>query len=386
MVKYTAAMMLLLASPLVSAPPPRLVREIDLNQTVAAAPDSAPFAIFAFSPDEKWLAVLVGAHQLEHRKADRNVDPGLSESLLLAPLNGTTSQPVQIHPGLRPVMSPAWSPDSATVLVEGFANNPSLLPVDELAKLWDLRGDELLSRHGPGLSAGPPVGGIFGFLDSKHLLARRTPAKGIPDAFETIDLHGQVVDTWTVPKHWEVADISPERGLLAILTDRASKTLVIDYQSKKVILTRDNPSSFGSPVLYGRWQYFTESGKTLCSVGSVGTGTPRVNTTTECWDVDSGRKIAQFHDFTGGAPAAASSHGSRLVLTRDSAIPGRDAALVFPRGERVVWDFSSGAEIAAWEVPQIANSSHIFDHVAISSSGRYVAETTDTLLRIYELP
>jgi hypothetical protein len=61
---------------------------------------------------------------------------------------------------------------------------------------------------------------------------------------------------------------------------------------------------------------------------------------------------------------------------------------VFPRGEPVVWDFCSGAEIAAWEVPQIiwTNSSHILDHVAISSSGRYVAETAGALLRIYELP
>ena len=90
---------------------------------------------------------------------------------------------------------------------------------------------------------GPP-GGIFGFLDSKHLLALRTPAKGMPTAFETLDLQGQVVDTWTVPKHWTVADISPERGLLAILTDQATKTLVVDHTSKKVILARDNPPGF----------------------------------------------------------------------------------------------------------------------------------------------
>jgi hypothetical protein len=389
--KYTAAMIVLLAAPLVSAPPPRLVREIDLKRIVPAIPDFAPFASFAFSPDENWLAVAVGATQVEHRKSNRNIDLGPSQTLLLVPLNGTVGQQVQISPGLRPIGNPAWSPDSATVLVEGFANNSSFPPADAIAKLWNLRGDELLRRPAPGLSMGKtfdgPIGGIFGFLDSKHLLARRIPAKGVPDAFETIDLAGQVVDTWTVPKHWEVADISPERGLLAILTDQASKTLVVDHQSKKVILTKANPfglQGYANASMHGRWQYFTESGKTLCSVGSVATGDPGLDVPTECWDVDGGRKIAQFHRFLGGAPAAASSHGSRLVLTHDIAFPHRSAGVVFPGGERVVWDFRSGSEIAAWEAPQISTSS--IDHVAISSSGRYVAETAGTLLRIYELP
>jgi hypothetical protein len=60
----------------------------------------------------------------------------------------------------------------------------------------------------------------------------------------------------------------------------------------------------------------------------------------------------------------------------------RTGALVFPRSERVVWDFCSGIEVAAWEVPQIAWTGH----VAISSTGRYVAETAGALLRIYHLP
>ena len=387
--KYTAAMIVLLASRLASAPQPKLVREIDLNQSVPAIPDVAPFAIFAFSPDEKWLAVAVGPRPIEHPKPPKNVDLGPSEILLLVPLDGTAGQPVPVNLGLHPTGNPAWSPDSASVLVEGFAKHRPGLPVDSIAKLWDLRRDELLSRHGPGLTGDGPVGGIFGFLDSTHLLARGIPAKGMPDAFETLDLQGRVVDTWTVPKHWQVADISPTRGLLAILTDRDAKTLVVDHQSKKVILTRDNPNGFqanGNPGMYGRLQYFTESGKTLCSVGSIGTGISQVNTITECWDVDSGRRIAKFGGFPGGAPAAASSDASRLVLTHGLTIPRRDAGLVFPRCERIVWDFSSDSEIAGWEVPQIADSWSTFDQVAISSSGRYVAENVGTLLRIYALP
>jgi hypothetical protein len=310
MMKYTAAAILLLASRLVSAPPPKLVREIDLNQVIPPKPDFTPFAVFAFSPDENWVAVAVGSRQIDHRKFGGNVDLG-SSSLLLVPLNGKAGQPVQIDPGLRPHGNLAWSPDSATVLVEGFSKNPPSRSPEGIAKLWNLRGDELVSRRGPGLSIDGPVGGVFGFVDSKHLLAHRSAAQRLPAAFETVDLNGQVVDTWTVPKHWTVADISPERGLLAILSDGASKTLVVDHLSKKVILARENPVGYVDgyhPAVGGRLQYFTESGKTLCSVGSVGTGDPQFDTTTECWDVDSGRKIAQFEGFPGGAPAAASSH------------------------------------------------------------------------------
>src|SRR5580704_3737771 len=99
--KYPAAIIVLLAARLASAPPPRLVREIDLNQIIPARLGFTPFAAFAFSPDENWLAVEVGVHQMDRTKLDRNVDLG-SESLLLVPLNGTAGQPVQIHPGLHP--------------------------------------------------------------------------------------------------------------------------------------------------------------------------------------------------------------------------------------------------------------------------------------------
>jgi hypothetical protein len=152
--KYTAAMIVLLAFPLVSAPPPRLVREIDLNQIIQAKPDFTGFANFTFSPDEKWLAVAVSANPLDYRRMIRNVAPGPSASLLLVPLDGTAGQPVQIKPGVRPAGAPAWSPDSAMVLVQGLTRNPASPLPDAIAKLWNLRGDELLRRHGPGFDRG----------------------------------------------------------------------------------------------------------------------------------------------------------------------------------------------------------------------------------------
>jgi hypothetical protein len=171
----------------------------------------------------------------------------------------------------------------------------------------------------------------------------------------------------------------------------ASTTHVADYLSKKVVLTEDNPYDLDSDA-GGLWEFFTEGGRTLCSVGSIGSEPARKDTYTECWDVDSGKKIAQFGDFLGGAPAAASSHGSRRVLTHTALFPRRSTALVYFQAERVVWDFCSGTEVAAWIAPEISpmGSMHGIRYypvpVAISSNGRYVAEADGTLLLIYELP
>jgi hypothetical protein len=111
--------------------------------------------------------------------------------------------------------------------------------------------------------------------------------------------------------------------------------------------------------------------------------------------VDRGKKIAQFDGFLGGAPAAASSHGSRLVLTSGFLFTKKNTAAlrVVSYGQRLVWDFRSGTQVAAWDMPEFSSST--MSHgpellrlapIAISSSGRYVAEANGVLLRIYELP
>jgi hypothetical protein len=59
----------------------------------------------------------------------------------------------------------------------------------------------------------------------------------------------------------------------------------------------------------------------------------------------------------------------------------------------VVWDFRSGIEVAAWEPgTQTVETARDFQRIvrpapaAISSTGRYIAEGTEGILRIYELP
>ncbi len=48
--KLTAAITVLLAAHLVAAPPPNLVREIDLNQIRPVRPGYMPITTYAFSP------------------------------------------------------------------------------------------------------------------------------------------------------------------------------------------------------------------------------------------------------------------------------------------------------------------------------------------------
>lgn len=177
--------------------------------------------------------------------------------------------------------------------------------------------------------------------------------------------------TWTVPKDWKVLDIGPDRHLLAVSSYRdASTTQVVEYQSKKVVLTKDNPYDLHSDA-GGRWEFFTEGGRTLCSVGSIGSEPEHKDTYTECWDVDSGKKIAQFGDFLGGARSAASSHGSRLVLTKGAFFPNIKGPITFSRGDRVVWDFSSGTEVAAWATPQTTAESIALSSTGLCSRGRW---------------
>ena len=262
-------------------------------------------------------------------------------------------------------------------------------------KVWNLRGEELLHRDDFWMNKAAP-GGIYGFVDSEHLLVRGDSKKK-PQEFAILDLHGQVVDRWTAPKQWTLVDISPDRHLLAVLSEHSLKTLVVDYPTKKIVLTKDNPRSFGDSgggSSGGPWQFFAEGGRTLCSVGSVAPVPTPNDTQTLCWDVDSGQKIAQFDGFPGGAPAAASSHGSRLVLTGSASFAGKKVqAITATSGQRVVWDFRSGSAVAAWGMSQAfwlsaSRGPGIPEPgpVAISSSGHYVAEANGVLLRIYELP
>jgi hypothetical protein len=204
-----------------------------------------------------------------------------------------------------------------------------------------------------------------------------------------MDLHGRVTDTWILSQHGIVAGMNPDRNLLAMVSRDSHKMLIIGYPSRKVVQTRINSTGIDRnvvPELTIPKILFTESGKTLCSVVS---GVLERGAEAQCTDVDTDAMIAEFPRFPGGLPAVGSAHGSRLVLTQVSRFPRVGD---YAYGDRVVWDFRSGAEVAEWktigQILEVANPTSAIVQlapIAISATGRYVAEGSNRVLRIYEV-
>ena len=79
---------------------------------------------------------------------------------------------------------------------------------------------------------------------------------------------------------------------------------IFDYPRKKIVQGWSLDRPFG-------WPIFAEAGKTRCGFGTYGRSMPYPT----CWDIDSGKKIAEFKGSRGGDPASVSTHASRIILT-----------------------------------------------------------------------
>ena len=231
----------------------------------------------------------------------------------------------------------------------------------------------------------------MGFFDLDPAGAARK-LKQMPVQLETLDLAGRVLDEWSHQRNWVIEATNPERHLVIVNEEidreppENTRTFVIDYQTKKVV--RDWPRE-GGP--FGK-SYFAESGKTLCSADVNG----RDSRWTQCFDIDSGTKIAEYTGFKGGEPADITTHASRIVLSHIDLIRGINEE--FDKDlykDRVIWDFRATKEVAEW-VPAMQISESYFNGAvkkvtawgpfAISATGRYLAEGTNGILRIYEVP
>jgi hypothetical protein len=209
--------------------------------------------------------------------------------------------------------------------------------------------------------------------------------------FDTIDVRTSAVTAWpasrAASRHWRVAAMDPDRQLVAVVTEDWSKTLIVDYSTGKVLKSRKNSMASGSSP-----GYFAEHGKTLCSAASP---QGEFSDHPTCRDVDTGKTIAELKGVPGGRPADASAAGSRMVVTKLNYFPSQQGMTY---SGTVVWDFRSGAEIAAWaasdlqvgpfspDLPLGGGWDVLSSAVAISSSGRYVALQLGEDVQIYELP
>ena len=277
-----------------------------------------------------------------------------------------------------------------------MAGGPPLLYTIPSGQVW---------RYGRPFVLG---GTLFGFVGADQWLMAKPPPTGffdldpagaarqfvqMPIVLETRDLTGQLLDEWTKPQSWTIYAVNPDRHLLVVTAERPHNTcgrqycasmLAINYQTKKV--AQEWPSGpAGKP-------YFAEAGKTLCSVDIGG----RESHVAQCFDIDSGKKIAEFTGFKGGDPADVTTHASRIALSHIDLIQGINEE--FDKNlykDRVIWDFRANKEVAEW-VPAMQTSESYFKGgaqkatawgpFAISPTGRHLAEGSNGILRIYELP
>lgn len=318
---------------------------------------------FAFSPDDQWIAVVVGT---------RATDPeapllALPSTLLLLPVHPSEKQPVHINPGVPLWWEPHWSPGSDSVAVQAIRPTRTNPPDHSgtAPALYDLRGRLQWT--------GPPAGAIIGFVRPGVLLARHADGKAGSAGFDSIEVGTSALTPWPVSRHWRVEAASPDRQLVAVFSDsEGSKTLIVDYASGKVLQSVKNQLSWrGSRgISEPPAVYFAENGSTICFAPWLG----EFQNHASCLDVDGGKTVGEFHHIQTGMPAQASAGGSRMLLSS-----------FFPRSGNVVWDFRTGTEVATLKPPTDRFNSDSAPMV-ISSTGRYVALSVGDELRIYELP
>jgi hypothetical protein len=275
-----------------------------------------------------------------------------------------------------------WAPDSSALVISA----------DAAPRWYAIPGGELWKQGEPDSR----LGMVLGFVDTDlgaayagHGESYRAERDRAPRVLYIFDLTGRIVDEWRAPCLWWFPAVNPDRHLFAVAEDtRQANPIypIFGYPGKTVVQDWSLAQPFG-------WPHFAEAGKVVCGgFGSYGRAVPYAT----CRDVDTGKRIAEFKGFRGGDPASVSSHTSRIILTHIRNYRGITQEFdMHSYHDRVVWDFRTDKEIAEWvPITQVTETGlrppedkrTEFGLSVISPSGRYIAEGSNGILRIYELP
>jgi hypothetical protein len=257
-------------------------------------------------------------------------------------------------------------------------------------------GDKSI-RLKDGVSCTLPTPAVF--LGNDLVIARDrsdfTPPRDwskLASHFTFFDADCQPQGSWEVPEEWTIVDASTDRGLLSVSRTvqlpNTKESLIVDPLSRKVIQRWAGDHAPGGD--------FADYGNAICG-GSDVEAADRAPVT--CWEVDTGRRIAEAPTANGGDPIATALHASRIVASdyrRRKILFSYEYREIFKR--RVVWDFRSGRELISWhpdfqswDLQLDINPSKPLDHIsepfrfALSPDGRYIAEGGNGMIRLYKI-
>lgn len=266
--------------------------------------------------------------------------------------------------------------ESSVQTASNFQWSPSEDAIDATGDIVHLTSAETcnVSHHG-------------GFIASNKLVARERETGSLSHLVFS-DPECRATETWTVKENWEIQDALAARGLLAIWAD--GETLVVDALARKVV-QRWPKGSMPTPFIR-----FADGGSAICGADHArrfGKAPLR------CWDVTSGKQIAEAPTVNGGIPFATSERASRLIASNKTYVPipfshfGPNTHNEALRA-RVIWDFKTGKELLSWHPPVQTYQLRLIDSpkmdqdyfkFAISPDGEFVAEGGNGTVRLYRI-
>lgn len=216
-----------------------------------------------------------------------------------------------------------------------------------------------------------------------------TFSKGEPTRINLFDFNCRATGTWEVQEKWVLEEVSQDRSVLLVGRLHGSEGidnfLLVDPTLQKVI------HRWPARPVHGR--QFAERGKVLCNASEVDVGG---KVPVECFDVETGAKIAEAPTINGGSPMQTATKASRLIASdyRRRLDITSDNLLTATLRRRVVWDFRSGKELCSWHPkwqeygarftnePKLVRDPFRF---AISPDGNYIVEGGNAILHLYKI-
>ena len=219
--------------------------------------------------------------------------------------------------------------------------------------------------------------------------------------FLLLDKDCSVDAHWKFGSDWIVKDVSIERTLLCIsrpvhwgpqdlvaaeaarISGLSNEVIIVEPITGKILQHWPPSAMPDGEVKFG------DNGRVICDARTV---EARGKMPVRCWDVDTGRLIAEAATISGGAPIAVAARATRAIASdyHHAGIPFTDSFKEVLK-RRTVWDFKTNQEVASWKpdlqpydigMEPVTESWFAF---SISADGLYVAEGGNGILRLYKI-